>query len=201
MLKKSEIGYIIKADDFHERKVVMNAYTPDAVRQAEKYLFENNKAKPLELMKMAAQRMYEAVSHKLKRFDVVCVLCGKGNNAGDGYELARILRSKGHNVLCISMFGTPPATDIAKDRYDAFLAEGGKIESDFKSVKRVLTCADVIIDSIFGIGFTGVIEQDSVIYKLIDTANYARGYKIALDVPSGIRSSDGSVGNIAFVAD
>ena len=178
----------------------MNAYTPEAIRGAEKYLFENNRAKPLELMKMAASGMYEAVSYKLKKFDVICVLCGKGNNAGDGYELARILRAQGHNVLCISVFGTAPATDIAKDRHDAFLAEGGRIETDFKAAKRVLTCADIIIDAIFGIGFSGVIEQSSVIYKLIDTANYARGYKIALDVPSGIRSGDGSVGNIAFIA-
>ncbi len=183
-----------------ERMSVMKAYTPEVMQQAENYLFESKSAEPLELMKKAASGMYEEIAHILKRFDIIVVLCGKGNNAGDGYELARILRARGFNTLCISVFGVHPATDTAEICYNEYLAEGGRVETDFKAALRAIKSADIIIDAVFGIGFRGVIEEESVIYKLIDEANLARGYRIALDVPSGIRSGDGSVGNIAFAA-
>lgn len=179
----------------------MKAYTQEVMQQAENYMFESKSATPIELMKKAASGMYEEIAHILKRFDIIVALCGKGNNAGDGYELARILRARGFNTLCVSVFGEGPVTDTAKICYNEYLAEGGRVETDYKAILRVLKSSDVIIDAIFGIGFKGVIEEDTAVYKIIDCANFSRAFKVALDVPSGIRCDDGSVGNIAFVAD
>ncbi len=143
----------------------------------------------------------KSIRDRLHPTDAVCVLCGKGNNAGDGYELARILRKSGYNVACISVFAAPPKTETALKCYQAYQAEKGSIENDPKKAKRMLEMADVIVDAVFGIGFEGVIERDSTLFSLLDTANLARAYRIALDIPSGVHGEDGSVGGIAFIAD
>ena len=183
------------------KEVKMKAYLPGVISDAEKVLFEKREADPLDLMKKAAAEVYKNISDLLRRFDAITVLCGKGNNAGDGYELARLLKRDGFNVCCIAALGVMPATDIAKDRYDAFVEAGGKVEYDENAAKDIIAMSDVIFDAVFGIGFKGSIEKGSALYELIDTANRSRGKRIAIDVPSGINPSDGSVGGAAFLAD
>ncbi len=186
---------------FRERTVGMKAYLPKTFQDAENYLFDRKGVSPLALMKSAASGMLECIIHRIDAFDAITVLCGKGNNAGDGYELARLLRKKGHNVTCISIFGAPPATDIALHCFEEYVSGGGSVITDPASATKAIAVSDIVIDAIFGIGFKGVIEESSLAYKLIDTANRARALRIALDVPSGLRSDDGSVGGIAFMAD
>ena len=180
----------------------MKVYSPEIMQSAEKYLFDKKGVSPVSLMKEAAHGMYELIKDRLRPFDAVCVLCGKGNNAGDGYELARLMKQAGYNVVCISVFDAPPSAEPAKTCFEQYISEGGGLENNPRAAAKIIAVSDIIIDAVFGIGFKGKIEPDSTMYKLIDQANCApRAYRIALDVPSGVRSDDGSVGNIAFVAD
>lgn len=179
----------------------MKVYLPQIIGDAERKLFEKKAADPLDLMQKAAREMFLAIKDRLRPFDAIAVLCGKGNNAGDGYELARLLLRSGFNVLCISVFAEPPATEPAHTCFDAYIAAGGKIECDPKAALGVIAMCDILIDAVFGIGFRGVIEKDSALYRYIDAANAARAYRVALDVPSGVRSDDGSIGGAAFFAD
>lgn len=178
----------------------MKAYTPQIMQKAENYMFEKGTS-PIQLMKKAASGIFDLTIDRVDLFDAIVLLCGKGNNAGDGYELARILKTKGYNVVCISVFESSPTTEPAKTCFEEYLSAGGKVYSNFKEATSAIAMADIIIDAIFGIGFKGSIDIDSQLYKLIDAANNARAFRIAIDVPSGVRSDDGSVENIAFTAD
>lgn len=179
----------------------MKVYTPKVMQAAEEYLFAKEQVSALELMKRAASEIRTVIKNKLRPYDAIAVLCGKGNNAGDGYELARLLRRAGHNVICISAFAAEPTAEPAHTCFQSYIAEGGRVECDIKAAIKILEMSALIIDAVFGIGFRGSIEPDSSLYRLLDCANNARAYRVAVDVPSGVRSGDGSVGNIAFVAD
>lgn len=180
----------------------MRAYSPNTVRLAEKYAFDNSLATPLGLMKRAASEMSRVVCGETSKNARVTILCGKGNNAGDGYELADILLKNGHTVVCADVFDTRPTTDIALACHDGFVADGGHIASDIDEIIENITNSDVLIDAIFGIGFKGAVENGSRAENIIKTANnnaFAR--KIALDVPSGVDSENGSVAGVAFCAE
>lgn len=179
----------------------LRIYTPDAVRAAEQYMIKYDGCTDLSLMKKAAEEIYFAVENELAAASFVCILCGKGNNSGDGYELARILLQKGIKVCCVRVFGEAPSTYAAEVCHDYYLSEGGSVVDKPEDCFKAIAKSDVIIDGIFGIGFKGHIESDSMLYRIIDAANASPAKKIALDVPSGINAYDGSIGGIAFAAD
>ncbi len=179
----------------------MNIFSPDAVKRAEDYLINERGTSGLGLMKKAAFGMYSHVRSLLGHGSSVCVLCGKGNNAGDGYELARLLLEEGFNVMCVRAFGEAPCTEIAFECYNGYISAGGKVIDETDKALRAIAVSDVVIDAVFGIGFRGQIEKDSILYKMFDVANKNFGTRIALDVPSGVNGTDGSVGNIALRAD
>lgn len=179
----------------------MRIYTPDAVRAAEQYMIEYNGCTDISLMKRAAEEIYYAIEKELSKAFCVCVLCGKGNNSGDGYELARIIRQKGIKVCCVRVFGEAPCTYAAEICHDYYLSDGGIVVDEPEACFKAIATSDVVIDAMFGIGFRGRIESDSMLYKMISAVNCSAAKKIALDVPSGINAYDGSIGGIAFAAD
>lgn len=178
----------------------MKVYAPEAVDAAERYLINEKGISSLRLMKAAAYGMYVRVKDTVEKECGICVLCGKGNNSGDGYELARLLYADGYEVICVRVFSGAPSTDIAHICYDGFVQAGGKIIDGNEEALRSIASSDVIIDAVFGIGFKGIIEKESFLYRIFALVNGLVAKKIAIDVPSGVNSSDGSVENIAFCA-
>jgi hydroxyethylthiazole kinase-like uncharacterized protein yjeF len=111
----------------------------------------------------------------------ITVLCGPGNNGGDGYVIARILRSAGNIVTVIAPL--EPATDAAKEaarRWDGPVGHTG-------------VDGDVFVDCLFGSGLGRPLVAEHAL-QLRDLAARHR-YRVAVDVPSGIASDSGAVLN------
>ncbi len=110
----------------------------------------------------------------------VLILCGPGNNGGDGYVAARLLRERGAAVRVAAL--APPATDLAKAAREAWASEAEAIDDD-------LSPAPVIVDALFGVGLTRPLADD--------LARRLRGLAdkriLAVDVPSGV-DADGHQG-------
>lgn len=108
------------------------------------------------------------------------VLCGPGNNGGDGYVAAQILRARGLSVRIAASGGS--GTDLAKD---AAAAWDGPVESlaDAKA-------APVLVDALFGTGLTRALSS-AIAAPLNRLAGAAR-FVIAVDLPSGVGSDDGA---------
>ena len=122
--------------------------------------------------------------------DRVVVLAGKGNNGGDGYTAAKYLARRGVQVS-IHAFGYPRgdggqarAAAVAARRAGASVAELGDPEA-----------ADLIIDAVFGVGFKGSLPDVVVPWTRLDVP------VLAVDVPSGLDATTGTVENAAFYAD
>ena len=109
------------------------------------------------------------------------IVCGKGNNGGDGYALARLLQNKLEIILlCLE----PPTADEAKVQYEMCRRLGIRIldavsKEDFESFQKL--CArlgerDFLIDCIYGTGFHGELKAE--IKKILEIMNAAGGKKI-----------------------
>ena len=169
---------------------------PETIKYADRLAVEKYGIPELTLMRNAAKSCFDFITPHISRENTILILCGKGNNGGDGYELASLLKKAGFTVSAINVFDSVPVTETAKTVFN-------ECEADifpFCEWESKLSSADVIIDAIFGVGFYGSIENDSPIGKLILSCNEKDCLRIAIDTPSGINSADGCVGNVVFKA-
>ena len=113
------------------------------------------------------------------------VLCGPGNNGGDGYVIAQYLFALGVPVRVIAPLSPKsPAATAARAAYGGEIIDG---------VPAQLPCGDVFVDCLFGSGLTRAVDDElfSLLTRLCDRHRHC----IAIDVPSGIDSDSGAVLN------
>ncbi len=178
----------------------MYTLSPETIKYADRLAVEKYGIPDLTLMKNAAKSCFDYIYPRLSHDDKIVVICGKGNNGGDGYELARILKCEWFDVTVINVFDSTPNTDTSKTVYTGCLAECVKAVP-FSEWKTYLENANVIIDALFGVGFYGSIEGDTEIGRMLSFCNEKNAKRIAIDVPSGINASDGRCEGICFEAD
>lgn len=149
-----------------------------------------------EMMLNAGSAVAESIAMRFKPC-LAAVLCGNGNNGGDGFVIARILEERGFKVRTILVNGEP-RTDCACEHFGKLnkkhvheLAEDNRRCTDF------VQNAQIIVDCVFGTGFHGVLPEH--ITKLLECAN-DRPVRVAVDVPSGVNSDTGEFGPHCFKA-
>ncbi len=142
------------------------------------------------LMEKAAKTTFEYI---INNFDVVakkiCVVCGCGNNGGDGIVVANLLKSKGAFVTLVFPMGKPTSSPA-----DEFLY----LADDITIVNDIPSSCDILIDALFGIGLNR--ELDGDILETVNKMNDTNALKIAIDIPSGV-NADGKFSYNAFCAD
>lgn len=136
-----------------------------------------------------ARKQYPAARHWL-------ILCGHGNNGGDGYIVASRALAAGLNVTLIACPGNRPLPAEAHQAQSQWLAAGGVInQPDIPWPQHI----DLIIDGLLGIGLRAA--PQGVYATLIDTANRHRAAKFALDIPSGLSADSGAAPGSVIRAD
>jgi len=158
-------------------KEILNA---ELMRASDLVAINNNEEISRELMYKAALGVYNSVIWQGK----IGIVCGKGNNGGDGYALALILKQNGIECELILPISAPREDSTAYYYYEKCL---GKIEIKDEDTK--LDTYDILVDALFGTGFSGSIEGE--LSKLFDRYNKARGYKVSIDINSGLSSDTG----------
>ncbi len=144
------------------------------------------------LMENAGRAVADEVSRRYHDAATVAVLCGPGNNGGDGFVAARHLAERGYKVRL--GFGGE-ASRLPKDAAAMAKRYGGKKE---RLGKDLLAGADVVVDALFGAGLARPISGE--LAALIDTANASGAPIVAVDVPSGIDGTTGEVKGTAINA-
>ncbi len=134
----------------------------------------------------------------------VLIFCGKGNNGGDGFVAARHLLIAGANVTVLMLSSARTLRGDARSNYD-FLARLKKSETGTLSIKpfshlllKTLHKQDLIIDAIFGTGFSGEVREPSL--SAIHWINSQRVPVLSVDIPSGVDGTSGIVVNTAVKA-
>lgn len=148
----------------------------------------------------------------------VVVLCGGGNNGGDGYVIARHLahaaaptegQGGASGVVCVAPGDTAKLRGDAALNHRRWLASGGRVLSARgaegaperqREVRALLERADVVVDALFGTGLARPMAGTAG--ALIHWANDAPATRVAVDLPSGVAADTGeALGGLAFRAD
>ncbi len=140
------------------------------------------------LMERAGTSAFHATRERFPRARRWAVVCGPGNNGGDGYVLARHARAAGLDaVVLLPAETTTPAGD-ARSARERWLAAGGS-ERIFEPAS--LARADVVVDALFGTGLERPL--DGVWLDVVRAINASARPAVALDLPSGLHADSGRV--------
>lgn len=123
----------------------------------------------------------------------ITVLCGKGNNGGDGFVAARLLHQEDANVHVVMMTAPTELTPEASFMYRRFVRVAGKsrvhLYTSPTQILSLLQESDVLIDALLGTGLTSEVSDRYA--DLIDCINEAHRPVVAVDVPSGLHADTG----------
>jgi len=138
-----------------------------------------------------------------KREVRVALFCGKGNNGGDGLVCARYLLSSGINIKIYLLCSRKLLTGDPAFNASALKKQGVRVheiisKSGFRKLEKSFN-ANVIVDSIFGIGFKS--KPKGLYEEVIEFLNKQRAHIISVDVPSCLDATTGMARGAAIIAD
>jgi ADP-dependent NAD(P)H-hydrate dehydratase / NAD(P)H-hydrate epimerase len=138
------------------------------------------------LMKRAGEAALRYLRTRWPMAHRIVIVCGKGNNAGDGYVLGRFAHAAGLTVTLLSAVSPEQLGGDAKLAYEDFKASGGQVHA---FAPELLGQGDVIVDALLGTGLKGGVRED--LGRVIERINLSGRPVFAIDVPSGLDSDTG----------
>ncbi len=153
----------------------------------------------LAMMENAGRAAAELVRQRWPLAKTAAVFCGKGNNGGDGFVVARLLHQAGLEVRIILTDGPVPAARDAQTNFDRAKVLAIPIGPMDEMSETFVQCADVLIDGICGTGFHGNLRPGAMLSAR--WMNTSPGAVLALDIPSGVECDTGRVASDAVQAD
>ena len=164
------------------------------MQKADNYTINEIGIPSMVLMERAALAFVDVMERERLNLKKVLVYCGSGNNGGDGFAIARLLKEKGYDAR--TFFAGHETSMSADCRRQRQIAENCGVPMVTTEDSEEYT---TIVDAVFGVGLNREITGD---YRdFIDKMNAHRGTKAAVDIPSGICSVTGKVLGTAFLAD
>lgn len=159
---------------------------------------------PFLMMENAARFLSDFIINIIKKGKIsqIVILCGKGNNGGDGFALARLLRTAYENLSVTILVPQMPVSAEAKTQFEmcqklavqtvfndkiiTFLQnlEANSQKPDFFYETQETQVSYIIVDCLFGIGFHGELSKEFV--QIFDILNKIKAVKIACDIPSAL---------------
>lgn len=145
------------------------------------------------LMERAGLAVFECIKEFLPHGGKIAVVCGKGNNGGDGFVVARLANDAGYDVKCVVAATESELTKDAAEQMASMRAEG--VQPLFSDHERWsekldhLACRDLVVDALLGTGAKN--EVKGTIKEAIQAINRSGVPVVAVDVPSGISCDTG----------
>ena len=154
------------------------AVSTEVMRASDKWTIENL-VPSKELMARAGKAIFEQVDWK----GPVGIICGKGNNAGDGFVVASLLKDHGIDCEIVLLYEDAFSED-GRYFYDKCLEKGVRTvtEGNYGSYKTILDC-------IFGTGFKGEVKEPAK--TAIEKINASGAYVVSADINSGLNGDTG----------
>jgi len=177
------------------KAVYIPLYTAAQVRELDRIAIQEKGIPGYQLMCRAGQALADCVRRRWPATRRVCVLCGPGNNAGDGYVLARLLRESGRQALVLFLYDPDSLRGDALRAAQDYLAAGGDARAFAGSLPAR---ADLLVDALLGTGLARPVEAD---YRsAIERLNQHKAPVLAADIPSGLHADSGRVLGVAVKA-
>lgn len=173
----------------------MKFFASSIVPELEEITCQNESIDSIDLMERAAKAIYEELEDQSVISDSVVVFAGRGNNGGDALAVARMLLEQKYEVTVYlfnpASMGKDLSPNCAINRQrliESFPEALVEITTEF--VKPVITKDTVVIDGLFGTGLRSPLEGGFA--HVVQFINQSPGYKIAIDIPSGLMCEEHS---------
>jgi hydroxyethylthiazole kinase-like uncharacterized protein yjeF len=167
----------------------------EEMRATDRWAIDERGVPSLQLMETAGRAVAEAAA-EVARSSSAAVICGKGNNGGDGLVASRILSEMGFQVEALLLAPGDQLSDDAKANLDRFV---GARQIEPGQIASAIGGAGVVVDAIFGTGFAGTPRDPAA--SAIDAMNDAEAPVVATDIASGVNAASGEVEGMAVAAD
>jgi len=181
----------------------MKVLYSNEMRKLDQRIILENRIPGLVLMENAAEGLYKACLEYGEKDSKYVIICGTGNNGGDGFALARKFLTEGIDAKVFLLGSKANLKGDAKTNAGYFLKSklltsiNTTLDIDIAIMK--LSHDDVIVDAIFG---TGLSREVTGLHKdTIEKINQSKARKISVDIPSGINADTGQVLGVAVRAD
>ncbi len=173
---------------------MMKILSTDQIREADAYTIKNEPIASIDLMERAATRCYKWIRKRTESSQQVKVVCGPGNNGGDGLVVARLLAGKDYPVEVFILRFTDKtsddfATNLERLREMKIVKITDLTEDD---PLPPVDSDDLVIDAIFGSGLTRPVK--GWLAKVVKHINESGCITVAIDTPSGLFSDENSTG-------
>ncbi len=172
----------------------------ERVRQIDRIAIEEYGIAGVVLMENAGRGAAEVIQ-TIAPAGKVAILCGKGNNAGDGYVIARHLDLLQRDVTLVSIVETSELSGDAA--VNATIAKNSElnltIATTAEQLRRALAGCDVIVDCLLGTGAKGALNEP--FSSAVAEANATKAVRVAIDVPTGLDCDTGAAHEPTFRAD
>ena len=174
--------------------------TRDQVRQVDQIAIEQYGVPGIVLMENAGRGAAEIID-QIAGSGTIAILCGSGNNAGDGYVVARHLQLAGRDVRIISIVECASLRGDA--RINSLIAENAEIDirtsPSGQEIAQSLSDATTIVDGLLGTGARGPLRD--LYAAAVTISNAHKAMRVALDIPTGLDCDTGEAGEPTFRAD
>src|SRR5690606_22717698 len=165
---------------------MLNFISNHQMRQADEYTIQHSPIRSIDLMEQASVAFVKKFAEYVSDETKITVVCGKGNNGGDGLAIARLLRLKGYkniNVMIVNVFQNASEDfKINKERLIQLKIPLIEIENATQFPKDL----NIVIDAILGSGFRGTTER--ILSDIIQKINQRANYIFSVDCPSGLNT-------------
>ncbi len=172
-------------------------YPASGVRELDRIAIEERNIPGIDLMQRAGQAVFDTLILRWPNARNILVVCGAGNNAGDGYIVAHLAHELKLKVTVVSL--TPP-DKLKNDALTAandYLKQGVGTLNTLKDID--IDSMDVIVDAIFGTGLNRDVTGDYL--HMIRQLNQSQVPVISVDIPSGLNADTGKIMGGAIKAD
>ncbi len=180
----------------------MRVLTPKMMMDADRDTLNRDNITSFDLMLKASKALYDYIlsQNLIKKEDRILILCGPGNNGGDGLCLGHFLKQTHAHVQALFPQSKKPNQALEKAHKTLEpLPEVVTLNALDQDVTERIERADVIIDGLFGINLDRAL---SGLYEtLVNQVNQSHALKISLDIPSGLNAYNGLALGTAFKAD
>ncbi|HSM31033.1 MAG TPA: NAD(P)H-hydrate dehydratase [Woeseiaceae bacterium] len=178
------------------RSLPVEIYSVATVREIDRTAIEDEGIPGYTLMTRAGAAAVRAARERFPNANRWQVICGAGNNAGDGYVVARLAAQEGLVVSVVALVDPESLTGDAATAYGDFAAEGGIV---MRWEGALDDEAGLLVDALLGSGLERDVSGEFA--KAVAAMNTHRARVMALDIPTGVHGDTGQVMGTAVEAD
>ncbi len=179
-----------------KKTLPLSLYRANQVRELDRIAIEEIGIPGICLMERAGNVAFDILKSRWQKAKRITVLCGIGNNGGDGYVLARLAYLAGYHTVVLQVGDTTKLKGDALIAYQAMTKVGLRIQA---FTNKKLTIVDVMVDALFGTGLDR--EVAGQWREVIEDINRCTCPILSLDIPSGLHADTGTVLGVAVHAD